>query len=130
MPPLTEYRSPYFDRKLKEIKKLFPKAEIELDELLKTISKNPAKGALYSGLNLEGVRKIRGGLRAYRLGKRGGIRVIIQHANNSEWLLFLTIYPKKKNLKEDAIKKMILTSYSEFTALLDEEDSSTQHHSE
>lgn len=88
-------KTPVFKSKAKSLAKHYPSFAGDLEQLTKSLEKNPEQGTLLSG----GFRKIRMAITSKGKGKSGGARVITLNClvNATDGLVtFVTVYDKSE----------------------------------
>jgi|GEM_PF-2142636 len=102
--------SPTFKRQTKDLLARFPAFKAELVEYLESLERSAPRGEQVQRHRM--VWKDRLGLKAYKIGKRGGLRVIM-HFDGSDAVFLLMIYfkrdmaqPTDKEIK-DAIAELM-----------------------
>ncbi|MBA2881824.1 mRNA-degrading endonuclease RelE of RelBE toxin-antitoxin system [Desulfosalsimonas propionicica] len=109
-------------REFKGIFKTYPKSKKRIKDTIKTLKKNPRQGDRYPGFEGLEVRKLRIGLKEYKISKRNGLRLMFLYLPEKSKILLLTVYTKKHYGKESEIKTIALERLREFgseTALND-----------
>ena len=92
-----ELRSlPFFQRDLERICELFPKSAAAIRAVVESLPDNPDAGDIYPNLKtILTVRKQRIALKAYKLGKSDGLRLIFAVREEKRRILPLCLYSKK-----------------------------------
>lgn len=74
-------RTSAFNKALNKALKNYPKSRPGVDKFIEEdLLKNPTQGDQYPGFGADlNVRKIRLAIREYKIGKRGGLRIIFLH---------------------------------------------------
>ena len=73
----------------------FPKSAADIRAAIDALPDNPEAGDAYPGLKSMPVRKLRIALRAYNIGKSGGLRLIFAAHEEKRLVLPLHLYSKK-----------------------------------
>jgi hypothetical protein len=107
---------PAFERQLKTIFKKYPNSQQDINTKIEDLVKNPLQGDVYPGFNPLIVRKIRMGLRAYKIGDRSGLRLIFLHSQEKLVVAPLVIYKKGAYGREHEVKEMIINTLKEIIA--------------
>ena len=95
-----------FERRLKKIFKRYPKAEKEIEKQIRAVAERPTLGDRIPGYGELSLYKHRIGLRSYRIGKRGGLRLIYLHVPGV-CVSLVTIYAKPDYRGEQDVKENI-----------------------
>ena len=114
---LTLRRFSSFTRHLTSICKKYPQSKAAIELEIANLALVPEKGFAYPGFNPFQVRKIRIGLRAYRLSSARGLRLIFLYLPEKSLVAPLLIYKKGKPAQEHKIKKLVLNALKD---ILDE----------
>jgi hypothetical protein len=99
-----------FDRHLKTVLKKFPNSAQEIEIILTEITNNPEQGVVYPGFAPFKVRKIRIGLKSYRISARDGLRLLYLHIPDRSIVAPLVIYKKGVIGSEQKTKALVLTA--------------------
>lgn len=89
-----------FSHQLNKITSKFSKSKTDIENEIKCIESTPLQGDRireYGSLHL---RKLRLPLKAYNIGKRGGLRVIYMIDEKNKWIMMVSIYSKRDNISE------------------------------
>lgn len=101
---------PSFSRHLKSVCKKYPNAAAEIDRELDRLGENPEQGFVYPGFNPVVVRKLRIGLRSYRMSAAEGLRLIFLHLPGKAIVAPLVIYKKGAPGSEHEVRDMVLAA--------------------
>ena len=110
-------RLPAFDRQCKVVYKTYPQAEREIDDEIEALGRRPDAGDVYPGFHPFWVRKVRIGLRAYRLSSARGLRLIFLHFPDKGKVYPLVLYKKGMHGSEKDVRDLIRR---QLAAILDE----------
>ena len=116
--PCTLRLLPPFERRLKKLLKKYPNSATAISKEIKALAQKPESGVVYPGFNPFQVRKLRIGLRAYRLSSARGLRLIFLYLPEKQLVAPLVIYKKGGVASEQQVQKLILTSLVELQAEL------------
>jgi hypothetical protein len=95
-----------FEISLKKLIKAFPLSKSDVKSLIKAVEKKPKAGAPIPGYkNL--LYKIRGGQKAYRIGTRGGLRLVYFFGEFRLFLIYIYSKRQMKNPPYDLLKKWL-----------------------
>jgi mRNA-degrading endonuclease RelE of RelBE toxin-antitoxin system len=95
-----------FSRQLNHITSKYSRSKKKIEAAIQKVKTMPLQGDEIRGYGSLHLRKIRLPLKAYDIGKRGGLRVIYMVDINHEWIIMVNIYSKRENNPErDHIKK-------------------------
>lgn len=92
--PLELRNTAAFSASKKVVLKKYPRAEADIEKATAKVRKNPHLGDLFPGVGGYGTRKARFPLRAYNIGKRGGLRFIF--FPTTKFVVPIHIYAKKE----------------------------------
>lgn len=100
----------------------FHKSKVESDKIISSIISDPLQGDRFPGFgqNIH-IRKIRLGLKEYRISKRDGLRVIWLLSEEKQWVLLVAIYYKCEYKHERTIQAMIRKNLNAINAHIDKE---------
>ncbi|MCR4291260.1 MAG: hypothetical protein NUV76_00115 [Candidatus Kuenenia sp.] len=97
-----------FSHQLETIVKKFHQSEKSIKGYIKSIPANPFQGVRVPGLGHSfHLRKQRIPLKEYKIGARGGLRIIYLVDESNHLIYFISIYCKNDYKKEAAIVEMI-----------------------
>lgn len=99
-----------FERHLKSIIKKYPLSESAIRAELTALVNNPEQGDVYPGFSPYQIRKFRIGLKAYRIGSSGGLRLIFIHHQPKALVVPVVIYKKGIPTAEHEIRRLVLDS--------------------
>lgn len=102
-----------FERHLKTVLKKYPNSTNAIDQEIAALAVNPECGFSYPGFSPFAVRKIRIGLRAYRLSASEGLRLIFLHLPEKAIVAPLVIYKKGAIASEHEVKRLVLSALHE-----------------
>jgi len=91
----------------KTVLKKYPRAETDLKQAIAKVRKNPRLGDLFPGVGGYGTRKARFPLKAYNIGKRGGLRFIF--FPTEKFIVPIHIYTKKEWRNEHDVIETVKT---------------------
>jgi len=103
-------RFPFFTSQLDHIIKKYPLSEKSIKKALSTIISNPSSGDRMPGFGVINVCKLRHGLKEYRVGKSGGLRIIYAVFNNINGIIFISVYHKAEYRHEKDVLAFVRES--------------------
>ena len=107
-----------FSRKLKKLKKSYPNSSDHIDNIIKSLKRNPNQGDKYPGFGQNIVRKLRIGLPGYKISKRDGLRLLHLLVEEKKMVIPLIIYRKSAYGSEQEVKKEIKGALKEILSEL------------
>lgn len=117
---LKRFRS--FDRQIKTVLKTYPNSAKAIEKEISGLADNPEKGIVYPGFAPFKVRKIRIGLKAYRLSSSEGLRLIFLHLPDKFLVAPLVIYKKGTLASEQQAKELIINGLKDILAEIKREE--------
>lgn len=100
-------RLPCFEKQLQKSIKKHQNSLSHVNKVITGLSTNQQQGDVYPGFSPLSVRKLRIGLPEYKIGKRGGLRLLYLSIPAKEKIVPLAIYRKKLFNNEQNVKKRI-----------------------
>lgn len=94
---------PTFINEYQRVIKSYPKSTSQIKETLFSLQQTPFVGDAYPGFSPFHIRKIRIGLKVYRLSKRNGLRFIYLVITDTSIIIPLHIYKKGEYKKEQDV---------------------------
>ena len=105
--PFVVLRLLCFEKQVKRALKKHQKSFNHVNAVINGLAADWQQGDVYPGFNPVSVRKLRIGLPEYKIGKRGGVRLIFLAVPNKGKIVPLVIYRKKIFSNERDVKKRI-----------------------
>ncbi|GAB4248189.1 hypothetical protein [Deferrisoma sp.] len=115
MPRVACERPEAFERRLRKVLKKYPKAEKEIDKEILAVIRKPDIGDRIPGFGDLRLHKLRIGLKAYGIGKSGGLRLIYLHVPGVG-ITLVTIYAKPDYRGEHEVRADIRAALREILA--------------
>lgn len=108
MPFIEPTRHECFTRQLDKLISKFKNSKKTIVKQIDSILKKPLSASVrIPGFGELHMRKLRLGLKEYRIGKSGGIRIIYMIDVSNKWILMVSAYFKRDNKTEREIQSMI-----------------------
>lgn len=108
-----------FTNQLNSILQSFPKEENNILRTIDSIKKNPVlPGKRIQGWGELHLRKMRIGLKAYNIGKSGGLRLIWLLNEKFKWIIMIAIYEKRDFTSENKLQEMLKRNVNEIKTSL------------
>jgi len=107
-----------FESQLKKIIRKFQNSEDDIEKYINSLSKNHQQGDQIQ-MGTHHVRKIRIPLKAYKVGKSGGLRLIVLIKENSKKVVPIAIFHKGDINKDGEAKTLIREQLKEILKELD-----------
>ncbi len=124
--PLSIKETSVFIASKKTVLKKYPKAKADIENATAKVRKNPGLGDLFPGVGGHGTRKARFPLRAYNIGKRGGLRFIFFPTEKA--IIPIHIYAKKEWRSEHEVIETVKAKLKLIIAELQEPPLLTKKH--
>ena len=113
--PFTVKRLACFERQVKRVLKKHSNSTKHVNDVITGLADKPNQGDVYPGFNPVSVRKMRIGLPEYRIGKRGGLRLVFLTVPIKKKIIPLAIYRKKLFSSEQDVRMRIQESLKAIT---------------